>query len=88
MFLQHLRFLAQKSAKAAEQLREKIGKALQSLKKMPERNPWISIFGIPEKKYRKMLVEKRYLLAYQIKNKTVYVDAILDCRMEYFWLVD
>jgi hypothetical protein len=42
---------------------------------------------LPEHKYRKLLFEKRYLLIYQIKGNTVYVDAMVDCRQDYGWLL-
>jgi hypothetical protein len=42
---------------------------------------------ISEGKYRKLLLEKKYLLVYQIKENTVYVDAVLDTRQEYSWLL-
>jgi hypothetical protein len=41
---------------------------------------------LPANKYRKLLVDKRYLLIYQIKDGTVYIDYILDCRQDYGWL--
>jgi len=34
-----------------------------------------------------MFVEKWYLILYQIKEQTVYVDYIVDCRQNYSWLV-
>jgi hypothetical protein len=30
---------------------------------------------------------KRYLLIYQIKGDTVYVDYVVDCRQDYGWLL-
>lgn len=40
-----------------------------------------------KKKYHKMFVEKWHLILYQIRDDTVYVDYILDCRKGYSWLV-
>ena len=42
---------------------------------------------IPAGKYRKLLMGKRYLLIYQIKEDTVYVDYVVDCRQDYGWLL-
>lgn len=42
---------------------------------------------IPLNKYHKMFVEKRYLILYQIKDRKVYVDYIVDCRQDYGWLI-
>lgn len=38
-------------------------------------------------KYHKMFVDKWYLILYQIKDNTVYVDYIENCRQDYKWLV-
>jgi hypothetical protein len=35
---------------------------------------------IPAGKYRKLLMVKRYLLIYQVKGNSVYVDVVVDCR--------
>jgi hypothetical protein len=42
---------------------------------------------MPKGKYRKLLLEKRYLLIYQIKGTFVHVDAVVDTRQEYGWLL-
>ena len=34
-----------------------------------------------------IIVTKRYLLIYQIKDNTVYVDYVPDCRQDYKWLL-
>ena len=52
-----------------------------------ERNPQLDDFLIPARKYLKLLIGKRYLLIYQIKNSTVYVDAAVDTRQDYGWLL-
>jgi hypothetical protein len=36
---------------------------------------------------REIFIEKWYLILYQIKDQTVYVDYIVDCRQDYGWLV-
>jgi hypothetical protein len=62
-------------------------KAIKSLQQMPERFPFLRDEFIPSNKYHKMFVEKWYLILYQIKNQTVYVDYIVDCRQDYQWLI-
>ncbi len=42
---------------------------------------------IPTGKYRKLLIAKRYLLIYLVKGDKVYVDAVVDCRQDYGWLL-
>lgn len=56
------------------------------MEEFPERNPWLSDPYIPAGKYRKLLMGKRYLLIYQVKGDTVYVDYVVDCRQDYGWL--
>lgn len=87
MLAGHVRFLAQKSLAAARQVKSDLVDAIRSLCQMPGRYPFFDAEFIPPNKYHKMLVEKRYLILYQVKDKTVYVDYILDCRQDYGWLV-
>ncbi len=87
MLVYHARFLAQVSETAALRFVEEFNEKAKSLQKFPERNPWLSDLLVPSGKYRKLLIAKRYLLVYQVKNSTVYVDAVVDCRQDYGWLV-
>lgn len=87
MLIQHARFLAQVSIKAADELRTNIIEAARSLHVLPERGPWLSDPALPANKYRKLLVDKRYLLIYQIKDDTVFLDYIIDCRQDYRWMI-
>ena len=54
---------------------------------MPQRFPFFDELYIPPNKYHKMYVPKWYLVLYQIRDDTVYVDYILDCREDYSWLI-
>lgn len=87
MLLSHARFLARVSEPAALRLVETFEKKARSLESWPERNPRLVDPAIPAGKYRKLLMEKRYLLVYQIKENRVYVDAVLDTRQDYGWLL-
>lgn len=87
MLVSHARFLAQVSEHAAITLIEDFQVKAKSLEKFPERNPWLIDPLIPSGKYRKLLLEKRYLLVYQIKKNTVHVDAVVDTRQDYGWLI-
>jgi len=87
MLVEHARFLAQVSITAAERLADEFYTKSKMLEYMPERCPWLSGYSIPEKKYRKLIFEKHYMLVFQIIGKTVYVDAMVDCRSEYSWLL-
>jgi plasmid stabilization system protein ParE len=87
MLVQHARFLAQVSTQAAEKLRTDVIGAVKSLQEFPERGSGLANPLLPANKYRKMLVDKRYLLIYQIKDDRVYVDYMVDCRQDYDWLI-
>lgn len=87
MLVSHSRFFAQVSETAALQLITEFNEKAKSLGKFPERNPWLSDPLVPSGKYRKLLMAKRYLLVYQVKDSTVYVDAVVDCRQDYGWLL-
>ncbi|HHW74985.1 MAG TPA: type II toxin-antitoxin system RelE/ParE family toxin [Firmicutes bacterium] len=87
MLAGHVRFLAQKSPTAARRTKNELMDAIRSLSAMPERFPFLNMEFIPLNKYHKMFVEKRYLILYQIKDRTVCVDCIVDCRQDYNWLV-
>ena len=87
MLVSHARFLAQVSESAAMRLINSFQEHTKSLEQFPERSPWLTDPMIPAGKYRKLLLEKRYLLVYQIKENTVYVDAFLDTRQDYSWLL-
>lgn len=87
MLSSHIRFLAQKSPIAARRTKNELMDAISSLSTMAERYPFLNAEFIPFNKYHKMFVEKWYLILYQIKDQTVYVDYIVDCRQDYGWLI-
>lgn len=83
----HVRFLAQKSPITARKIKNDLMDAIRSLNQMQERFSFLEAEFIPPNKYHKMFIEKWYLILYQIKDQTVYVDYIVDCRQDYGWLV-
>jgi len=87
MLTQHARFLAQVSETAAERLVDEFFTKSKTLEHLPERCPWLSGYSIPEKKYRKLIFENNYMLVFQIIGDIVYIDAMVDCRSEYQWLL-
>ncbi len=75
MLAGHVQFLAQKSPPAARKTNNELINAIRSLSTMqPERFPFINAEFIPLNKFHKMFAEKWYLILYQIKDETVYVD--------------
>jgi plasmid stabilization system protein ParE len=87
MLTAHAGFLAQVSAAAAQRFIAEFEVKARTLEILPERCPYLSQPLLPRHKYRKLLFEKRYLLIYQIKKNCVYVDAVVDCRQDYSWLL-
>ncbi|MEA4926966.1 MAG: type II toxin-antitoxin system RelE/ParE family toxin [Syntrophomonadaceae bacterium] len=87
MLVFHARFLAQVSETAALSLIAEFNEKTKSLEQFAERNPWLSDPLVPAGKYRKLLMAQRYLLVYQVKGDRVYVDAVVDCRQDYGWLL-
>lgn len=87
MLAGHVRFLAQKSPSAAREAKDQLADAIRSPHVMPERFPFLDAQLVPVNKYHKTCVGKWYLILYQIKDQTVYVDYVVDCRQDYGWLV-
>ena len=83
----HLRFLTQVSRPAAVKLKYRFLEEMRSLQEMPQLYPFFHENYIPVNKYHKLYVENWYLVLYQIKDDTVYVDWIVDCRQDYQWLL-
>lgn len=83
----HIRFLAQINKPAAVKLKDRLVEEMRSLQQMPERYPFFNENYIPANKYHKLYVENWYLVLYQIKDYTVYIDWIVDCRQDYQWLI-
>ena len=80
-------YIAADSLQNAKSVKTEIIKALNSLAVLPERFPFLEGEFIPYNKYRKMVVLKRFLVIYQLKAETVYVDFVLDCKQDYGWLI-
>ena len=80
MLVSHAAFLAQTSVNAAQRLADSFEKIAGSLEFMPQRCTWLTNEFIPRNMYRYILFEKRYMIIFQIKDNTVYVDHVIDCR--------
>lgn len=83
----HIRFLAQVNKGAAARLKGRLMEQIRSLTDFPQRYPFFNESYIPLNKYHKLYVENWYLILYQIKDDTVFVDWIVDCRQDYGWLL-
>ena len=87
MLVSHAAFIAQVSLSAAERLTVSFEKAADSLELMPHRCPTLVDESIPKNAYRYLLFEKRYMLIFQIKDDSVLVDYVVDCRQDFHWLI-
>ena len=83
----HIRFMAQVNKDAAIAKKKELMAAMRSLDHMLQRFTFFEEPYISSNKYHKMFVEKWYLVLYQVKDDTVYVEYILDCRKDYSWLI-
>lgn len=83
----HIRFLAQVSKDVAASKKGELVAAIRSLSQMPQRFPFFEEAYIPPNKYHRMFVPECYLVLYQVKDDTVYVEYVLDCRSDYGWLI-
>lgn len=85
----HISYIARVNKDAARAKKKEIMSAIRSLSEMPERCPFLDKPHIPPNRYHKMFVADWYLILYQIRDDTVYVDFIVDCRShEYSWLLE
>ena len=80
-------YVALNSIQAARILKKDLVAEISSLKLFPERTPFLEGEFIPFNKYQKLVVRKNYLVIYQIKDDTVWVDYVIDCRQDYQWLI-
>ena len=86
MLVSHAAFLAQVNEPAAERLVAAFEEAAGSLEQMPHRCPCLLGEYIPRNIYRYLIFQKQYMLIFQIKDDTVYIDYVIDGRQDYQWL--
>jgi len=65
---------------AALRFSDEILDKIESLETNPIRYPSYDNDFVPENRYRKMTVNKRYMVLYEISGDSVFVDYIIDCR--------
>ena len=83
----HIAFIGRVSKKAAKDTKNEIITSIRNLSSDAHIYPFFENEYIPKNKYHKYVVSKRYIILYQIKDDTVYVDYILDTRQDYSWLL-
>ena len=78
----HFAFLAEVNERAAERLLDTLLLDIRSLEERPFRNSPYERPFTPAGKYRYLLSAKRYRIVYRVRDGTVFVDDIQDCRQD------
>ena len=78
----HFVFLARVSENAADKLLSVLIEDIQSLKFMPQANPYFDRPYLEPGKYRYKISHRRYRIVYQIVKDCVFVEDIQDCRQD------
>jgi len=81
--LEHVKYLANVSESAANNLVDEFIMKSETLNSMPQRCPWLVHDMIPIQKYRKLFLEKNYLALFEIRGNIVYITAVVDGRQDY-----
>ncbi|MBP3891874.1 MAG: type II toxin-antitoxin system RelE/ParE family toxin [Solobacterium sp.] len=87
MLSRHISFISKVSKKAARKTKNEIVEAIKKLKRDALVYPFFEQEFIPKNKYHKCVINKRYLLLYQVKDNVVFVEYIVDTREDYYWLL-
>lgn len=80
MLIGHMKFLANVSVPASRKFLSAFKEAKAQLSAFPLSGPFDDDPTLPAVTYRKCLFYGRYNILYEVGDKTVYIDAIVDCR--------
>lgn len=81
MLLRHIEFLSRISVPAAKQFYREFEEIVHRMKDAPLQFPPEKDQNLPVG-YRKAIFAKRYKVVFSVKEDTVYLDAVVDCRMD------
>ena len=76
----HIQFLSNVSIKAAIKLNEILKDYILILKYFPKIGKMIYKIKEPPIQFRKLVINKQYILIYYIQKNNVFIDDILDAR--------
>lgn len=82
MLMRHVSFLARVSLPAAKRFRAEFGELLKRIAENPFQFPVETDPNLPNGMYRKALFAKRYKALFTVEEKTVFLDAVVDCRQD------
>ena len=81
MLTSHVCFLARASVKASRRLRNEYAETLDVLEGNPYQLSPADDLGLP-KEYREALFGQRYQAIFYVEGDIVYLDTVLDCRID------
>ena len=84
-FFEHLRFLKRESFGAAHRLVSSYKKSIARISENPFQFPTaddLDVPNVPPNTYRKCLFESRYNALFTVGESEIFVDAVIDSRME------
>jgi plasmid stabilization system protein ParE len=82
MVLRHMEFLTRVSVPAAKAFYKEFEDTLRRMKEDPYQFPPEDDLNLPDGQYRKAIFAKRYKAIFTVERETVYLDAVVDCRMD------
>lgn len=82
MLLRHTEFLTRVSISAAKQFYSEFKDILHRMEENPHQFPVDDDLNLPEGQYRKALFARWYKALFMVTEHIVYLDAIVDCRMD------
>ena len=81
-----LKFIAISNYKKADETRKKIIQGIRQITVFPYKHPVLFFKDYLKNNYRKVVVDNKYLVIYQVIKNTIYVEYIVDCKQENKWL--
>ena len=66
----------------ARRMRQEFSDTLREIQENPFLFSSDESIGMADKQYRRALFAKWYKIVYQVKDNTIYVNLVVDCRMD------
>lgn len=82
MLLKHAEFISRVSIPAAKRFRQEFAEVVRRLSENPYQFPTYDDPNLPPDTYRKAIFAKWYKAVFSVEGHTVYLDAVVDGRME------
>lgn len=82
----HIQYLTLIDINIAKVFKEKIFSASKTLEVLPNRCPLLGISDMTDK-YRKLIIDDKYILVYKVIENIVCIEYFLDCKQDYKWLL-